>query len=933
MRSQKQTKNNPIVARTTNRDTPGAVMCTRIRVLLLLLVLGACSVVEASPFLLRGVLASAGIFGGSNSGTSPSKQPPPPPPPRKNSTQILQQQPQPFPPYGTPLDASTSSYYYGGSTDTHQQREPPPPPFADSDVFYLQRDLDLALQREQHWYDQLQNATSALQGFANRETLHTHQLNVLTERVMETENALASQHNQVVELEANCTELARQLSDSQAAAEEATQRCQEWKAQYTTLQEQLHEYETKYQTAQREAHDLAARIERHRLLEEAGETVRKKRTGFWGWLFGGSGGPHETELHMLQETARSTLLSALQAERESVSELEQHLTLLQQNNSAISEQLMSRDGIIDELNDRVAVFEEDKLVLKAALRQLKKEMSEEAPKTHQLTEDLKFSQTEVERLNNEIHNLMESHQNQIQALQGVLQSKQDEIATTESNLTVIGTYVDKLEERLADFTVARRDIEQRERACKAAEAKAEQSGKEALRLQAKTEALEQEHEDLKVLLSQLASERAKLQKEKIQQSRQVQSLENDVKSLRQSYAKLDNDGRSLRALNEDLEMRIAATEKQLNSTLLENRRYSEQLEVIEMERSQLVEKMEGASTSQQTQSDLLQDASRKQAELEAQIASLKSERNLNVEQFQSQLQEYQQQIHSLEQQKMQALQAAQTTADKALELEKLKAAEEAKRQDLERRLSQTSQRVEVLQNEMSRSRLTDTRKQEASTEQQRPAPHAFQTPTKDVVPSRGVKSQVGPATKPAVVVSMAKPNRVATGNTTSPAINATNKAYLPRGGPRRQFGQSAVAPNRTLQVTAPRKVRFRGFRKFLSKRTGLHGLITKPSQHRPDKRKQPPQPVSKQQQRGQQRRPQEKQPRPQRSQPQRRPEPGSPQQQLQQGKQRPQQQSNQPPASTNTTRIPQQQQVVPAASKPVTPSQPRRRTFGGGTIP
>lgn len=48
----------------------------------------------------------------------------------------------------------------------------------------------------------------------------------------------------------------------------------------------------------------------------------------------------------------------------------------------------SRDLIIDELNDRVAVFEEDKVVLKAALRQLQKEMKEEAPKTQQLIDDL-----------------------------------------------------------------------------------------------------------------------------------------------------------------------------------------------------------------------------------------------------------------------------------------------------------------------------------------------------------------------------------------------------------------------------------------------------------------------------------------------------------------------------------------------------------------
>jgi len=52
----------------------------------------------------------------------------------------------------------------------------------------------------------------------------------------------------------------------------------------------------------------------------------------------------------------------------------------------------SRDSIIDELNNRIAVFEEDKVVLKAALRQLQKEMKEEAPKAQKLVDDLRNAQ-------------------------------------------------------------------------------------------------------------------------------------------------------------------------------------------------------------------------------------------------------------------------------------------------------------------------------------------------------------------------------------------------------------------------------------------------------------------------------------------------------------------------------------------------------------
>jgi broad-specificity NMP kinase len=98
---------------------------------------------------------------------------------------------------------------------------------------------------------------------------------------------------------------------------------------------------------------------------------------------------HDRLLYIcLQELARSTLLRALQLERNNVDELESVVASLQQNNSAIAEMVKSRDTIIDELNSRVAVFEEDKVVLKAALKQLQKEMKEEAPRTEKLIDDL-----------------------------------------------------------------------------------------------------------------------------------------------------------------------------------------------------------------------------------------------------------------------------------------------------------------------------------------------------------------------------------------------------------------------------------------------------------------------------------------------------------------------------------------------------------------
>ena len=65
-----------------------------------------------------------------------------------------------------------------------------------------------------------------------------------------------------------------------------------------------------------------------------------------------------------------------------------------------------------------------------------------------------------------MNGVIQTHQEEVIALQQTVSSKQQAISETESNLTAIGTYVDKLEERLTSFAVTRRDMEERERVCK-----------------------------------------------------------------------------------------------------------------------------------------------------------------------------------------------------------------------------------------------------------------------------------------------------------------------------------------------------------------------------------------------------------------------------------------------------------------------------------
>jgi hypothetical protein len=164
----------------------------------------------------------------------------------------------------------------------------------------------------------------------------------------------------------------------------------------------------------------------------------------------------------MHEAAKSTLLrAALQTERNNVEELEYAVTSLQQNSSAIAEQVESRDLIIDELNDRVAVFERTKSCSRQPSTTAK-EMNDEAPRTQKLVDDSpvhrrKWSGAPRDRITHR-HT---SRRNWIS--QHAISTKSSTIQQKD-NLTVIGTYVDKLEERLADFAVAR-DIEVRERKC------------------------------------------------------------------------------------------------------------------------------------------------------------------------------------------------------------------------------------------------------------------------------------------------------------------------------------------------------------------------------------------------------------------------------------------------------------------------------------
>lgn len=437
------------------------------------------------------------------------KQPPPPPPPQQWEQQ---QQEQPYyDSYGQPMDPY--------ALDQQQQQY-------ESDLFYLQEELTESLTREHSLVSQLDNLTRTALALEQREELHKHQLDVLTERVVDVEARSADDRTLLIEYEVNCTALGATILGLQEDLEEWQERCQEWSQKHEADQEKLDELKRAIKEKVSEAEDLAIAMEELRITEERRRQdvgkANAKKGGLVSWVFGWMGfGKSSAKSKRYDdevredafELAKSTLLRALQSERTNVHELEAAVASLQQNNSAISEMVESRDNIIDELNSRIAVFEEDKVVLKAALRQLQKEMKEEEPKTQKLIDDLAAAEEQVELVQNEVHSILATHQEELANLQATMSQKQKTITDAESNLTAIGTYVDKLEERLTSFAMTRRDMEAREKQCKEIEKAAEESEAQRKAMEAKVEEFESQEEELKKLLEELATERADLQKE------------------------------------------------------------------------------------------------------------------------------------------------------------------------------------------------------------------------------------------------------------------------------------------------------------------------------------------------------------------------------------------------------------------------------------
>lgn len=155
----------------------------------------------------------------------------------------------------------------------------------------IHQELEAFIAREAALLAELQNVTAVMASYEQRDDLHMRQLDVLTERVMDAEATAASERNLLIECQANCTELGRTIAQMQDQMEEWSIRCQNLTLQHEDDTERLTKMKVELKERNREVEDLATIIETARLDTERERHLvernsRKKKRGFFAWLFG-----------------------------------------------------------------------------------------------------------------------------------------------------------------------------------------------------------------------------------------------------------------------------------------------------------------------------------------------------------------------------------------------------------------------------------------------------------------------------------------------------------------------------------------------------------------------------------------------------------------------------------------------------------------------
>ncbi len=214
------------------------------------------------------------------------------------------------------------------------------------------------------------------------------------------------------------------------------------------------------------------------------------------------------------------------------------------------------------------------------------------------------------------------------ALDEQILEKEDMINETDSKMSMISVYVDQLEERLASFAVARRDITLREEVCKEIEEREIQKSKDCAIMEKKMKEALSSRDELKGLADSMSQERTKLQKEKDELVLERDSLLDEEKSLRQE----------LRVLNDNFlryEAEVKDTKNALDkaqASIAQKDESINQLKELNKESSLKLEKqLESLEESAVLSSSLQEEVERLEAENER-VSALVSALENRVEQ-------------------------------------------------------------------------------------------------------------------------------------------------------------------------------------------------------------------------------------------------------------------------------------------------------------
>ena len=177
----------------------------------------------------------------------------------------------------------------------------------------------------------------------------------------------------------------------------------------------------------------------------------------------------------------------------------------------------------------------------------------------------------MKKLENDIKGLNTNYTAEIALVNEKLNEKDEMMNETDSKMSMISVYVDQLEERLASFAIARRDIATREVACDVLVEKNLAMEEDLANMKQETEDTKNERDEMKNLVDLLVEERTLLQQEKQKLNGEKDKLVFESKTLQEeldllndNFLQLESEAKSAEETLELAEASLLEREMELN---------------------------------------------------------------------------------------------------------------------------------------------------------------------------------------------------------------------------------------------------------------------------------------------------------------------------------------------------------------------------------